>query len=138
MGLSITMKYTKDLSVIRRRGYPLLRLFLSNTILTRQNILASISYRIKTALKGGFLLVMDTFRTLTLNQISFILRLWEQPAYVGYAEGKTDGKIIDSLREKGLVQPFGRDGKKQRWQLVKSAFPAGVKEELLRMEGLVL
>ncbi len=72
---------------------------------------------------------------LTQNEISLLVRFLGYQESAGYAEGVSDGPIIKSLKDKGLMQPFGRDGRRTRWQVNNSKLTPSDREQLQRLNG---
>lgn len=56
---------------------------------------------------------------LPLVQMKIILRLWDAPDRMGFAEGRTEGGSVKELFNKGLIKPAGKVGRRIRWVLVE-------------------
>jgi hypothetical protein len=53
-----------------------------------------------------------------LSQIRIILRLWDRPDHMGFAESRSEGGSIKDLKAKGIVKAQGKIGRRLRWKLV--------------------
>lgn len=63
--------------------------------------------------------IMIDFRTFPLVQMKILLRLWDNPEKMGFAEGRDEGGSVKELYKKGLIEPTGKVGRKIRWKLVE-------------------
>src|SRR3989344_4517744 len=57
---------------------------------------------------------------LSLVQAKILLRLWDSPDGMGFADGRDEGGSIKELAKKELVEASGMVGRRIRWRLVKS------------------
>ena len=61
---------------------------------------------------------MRDINRLPLAQMRILLRLWNSPNKMGFAEGREEGGSVKELSRKGLVEPAGKVGRRIRWKLV--------------------
>ena len=67
-------------------------------------------------------------RSMSLNTLNFIVKLWESGNNISTAEGRGEGAAAKMLEEKGVVEKWGRspasNGKRGgiRWKLCKGKF----------------
>lgn len=65
----------------------------------------------------------EKIRTLSINTMNFLIKLWESDNNLAVAEGRGEGAAAKMLEEKGLVEKWGRapatNGKRGgiRWKL---------------------
>lgn len=60
---------------------------------------------------------MHDINRLPIAQMNILLRLWNSPNKMGFAEGREEGGSLKELNRKGLVEPAGKVGRKIRWKL---------------------
>src|SRR3989338_11634848 len=77
---------------------------------------------------------MIDFNTFPLSQMRILLRLWENPEQMGFAEGRDEGGSVKELYRQGLVEPAGKEGRRIRWRLVKGKLKD---KDILSMKKLV-
>ncbi|MBI2621182.1 MAG: hypothetical protein HYW63_00860 [Candidatus Levybacteria bacterium] len=61
---------------------------------------------------------MHDINRLPLSQIKLLLRFWNNPNKIGFAEGREEGGSVKELNKKGLIEPAGKIGRRVRWRLV--------------------
>lgn len=61
---------------------------------------------------------MIDFKKFPLSQMKILMRLWDNPEKMGFAEGRDEGGSVKELYKQGLVEPSGRVGRRIRWKLV--------------------
>lgn len=69
-----------------------------------------------------------------LSQMKIVLRLWDSPGHIGFAESRSEGGSIKDLKAKGIVNAQGKVGRRIRWKLVDGSIS---KLEIDRMKILV-
>lgn len=69
-----------------------------------------------------------------LSQMKIILRLWDRPGHMGFAESRSEGGSIKDLKAKGIVKAQGKVGRRIRWKLVDSEIR---KQDIEKMRELV-
>ena len=77
---------------------------------------------------------MPNIEETPLSQIKIILRLWDRPGHMGFAESRSEGGSIKDLKAKGIVKAQGKIGRRIRWKLVESEI---LKEDIDKMRELV-
>src|SRR3990167_11518814 len=60
---------------------------------------------------------MNDINRLPLNQMKLLIRLWNAPDKIGFAEGRGEGGSIKELSNKGFVEAAGKVGRRIRWKL---------------------
>jgi hypothetical protein len=70
-----------------------------------------------------------------LSQMKILLRLWDSPDKMGFAEGRDEGGSVKELYKQGLVEPTGKVGRRIRWKLVDGKLTV---EDIVSMKKLVL
>lgn len=66
--------------------------------------------------------------------MKLLIRLWNSPDKIGFAEGRAEGGSIKELDKKGLVEPAGRVGRRIRWKLVTGKIS---QKDIDSMSGIV-
>ncbi len=61
---------------------------------------------------------MNDINRLPLTQMKLLIRLWNSPDKIGFAEGRAEGGSIKELGKTGFIEPAGRVGRRIRWKLV--------------------
>lgn len=61
---------------------------------------------------------MIEFNKFPVAQMKILLRLWDSPEKMGFAEGRDEGGSVKELYKKGLVEPAGKVRRRIRWKLV--------------------
>lgn len=62
---------------------------------------------------------MNDINRLPLTQMRLLIRLWNAPDKIGFAEGRGEGGSIKELSNKGIIEPAGKVGRRIRWKLVE-------------------
>jgi hypothetical protein len=71
---------------------------------------------------------------LPLVQMKILLRLWDTPDNMGFAEGRAEGGSVKELYKKGLIKPAGKVGRRIRWALVEGKL---TERDIVSMKKLV-
>ncbi|MBU4397070.1 hypothetical protein KKC08_02815 [Patescibacteria group bacterium] len=67
--------------------------------------------------------------------MKILLRLWDSPDKMGFAEGRDEGGSVKELYKKGFLEPTGRDRRRIRWRLVSGRLR---ENDVISMRKLVI
>jgi len=65
---------------------------------------------------------MENISRMPIKQMRLIIKLWDSPDKMGFADGKSEGGTVKELYKKGFVTPAGRFDRRLRWKIVESKF----------------
>jgi putative AlgH/UPF0301 family transcriptional regulator len=77
---------------------------------------------------------MIDFNRFPLAQMKILLRFWDSPDSMGFAEGRDEGGSVKELYKKRLVEPTGKVGRRIRWKLIGGKLK---EEDVVSMKRLV-
>jgi hypothetical protein len=77
---------------------------------------------------------MIDYSKFPLAQMKILLRFWDSPDNIGFAEGREEGGSVKELYKKGLVEPTGKVGRRIRWRMVSGKLK---EEDVVSMKRLV-
>ena len=77
---------------------------------------------------------MIDYNKFPLVQMKILLRLWDSPDKMGFAEGRDEGGSVKELYKKGLVGPAGKFRRRIRWKLVSNKLK---EEDIVSIRKLV-